>query len=75
MNATPATHYEPGRYELRVRGHLDDRWAAWFGGLALTHESDGTTTGFRPGSGTVGTLRPWSAGADGRSGGRDGCQS
>lgn len=33
-----------GRYELRVAGHLDDRWAAWFGGLTLTHEDDGTTT-------------------------------
>jgi len=39
----------PGRqaaacYELRVDGHLDDHWAAWFGDLNLTHESDGTTS-------------------------------
>jgi hypothetical protein len=33
----------PGRYEIRLEGHLDDRWAAWFDGLSLTHESDGTT--------------------------------
>ena len=33
----------PGRYEIRVKGHLDSRWAAWFDGLTLTHESDGTT--------------------------------
>jgi len=31
-------------YEIRVDGHLDDRWVAWFDGLDLTHESDGTTT-------------------------------
>jgi hypothetical protein len=33
----------PGRYEIRVKGHLDTRWAAWFDGLTLTHGSDGTT--------------------------------
>jgi hypothetical protein len=35
---------EPACYELRVDGHLDDRWSAWFGGLRLTHDSDGTTS-------------------------------
>lgn len=34
----------PAGYRLRVDGHLDDRWSAWFGGLALTHHSDGTTS-------------------------------
>jgi hypothetical protein len=33
-----------GSYELRVEGHLDDHWSAWFGGLSLAHEDDGTTT-------------------------------
>jgi hypothetical protein len=33
----------PVRYEIRVKGHLDTRWAAWFDGLALSHGSDGTT--------------------------------
>jgi hypothetical protein len=32
-----------GRYEVRVRGHLDNRWATWFDGLSLTHAGDGTT--------------------------------
>jgi len=32
-----------GRYELRVKGHLDVRWAAWFEGFSLTHPGDGTT--------------------------------
>ena len=27
-----------------MAGHLDDHWADWFNGLALHHESDGTTT-------------------------------
>lgn len=44
MSATPAgRHQNPGRYEIRVKGRLDARWAAWFDGLALTHSSDGTT--------------------------------
>jgi hypothetical protein len=34
---------EAGRYEIRVKGHLDPRWAAWFDGLSLTHDGDGTT--------------------------------
>jgi hypothetical protein len=33
----------PGRYEIRIAGHLDSRWAAWFDGLSLTNHSDGTT--------------------------------
>ncbi|TFV79602.1 hypothetical protein E4P40_18355 [Blastococcus sp. CT_GayMR20] len=35
---------EPERYEIRVRGHLGSRWAAWFHGMTLTHESDGMTS-------------------------------
>jgi hypothetical protein len=33
----------PGGYEIRIRGHLDDRWAARFERLELTREHDGTT--------------------------------
>jgi hypothetical protein len=32
----------PARYEIRVDGVLDDRWADWFGGVLV--ESDGTQT-------------------------------
>jgi hypothetical protein len=32
-----------GQYEIRLEGHLDNRWAAWFDGLSLTHDTDGTT--------------------------------
>ena len=34
---------EAGAYEIRVKGHLDGRWAAWFDGLVLTTDDDGTT--------------------------------
>ena len=46
----PATDRSPRRcselqrYEIRVQGHLDARWADWVDGLAFTHEGDGTTT-------------------------------
>jgi homoserine kinase len=39
----PASH-ATSHYELRIEGHLDDHWAAGFGGLTLVHEEDGTTT-------------------------------
>ena len=32
-----------GAYEIRLKGHLEPRWAAWFDGLSLTKTSDGTT--------------------------------
>lgn len=31
------------RYEVRVMGRLGPGWAAWFDGLSLTAEGDGTT--------------------------------
>ena len=31
-------------YELRVRGHLDDRLATWLGDLTVAHNPDGTST-------------------------------
>ncbi|MEJ2599206.1 MAG: hypothetical protein P8Z00_12795 [Anaerolineales bacterium] len=36
-------HYDPGYYEIRIKGHLDDQWADWFGGLTITPEEDGDT--------------------------------
>jgi hypothetical protein len=29
--------------EIRLRGHLEARWATWFDGLAITLDADGTT--------------------------------
>ena len=34
---------EAGRYEIRLTGRLDAHWAAWFGGLTVSRETDGTT--------------------------------
>lgn len=47
------------RYEIRVRGHLDDRWAVVFVGLALTRHADGSTvlTGAIDQAGLHGVLR------------------
>ena len=36
-------HYEPGLYEIRIKGHLADRWAKWFEGLTITREENGDT--------------------------------
>jgi len=30
-------------YELRVQGHLDDRWSDSLGGLSMRRQDDGTT--------------------------------
>jgi hypothetical protein len=46
MNKAPAptgNWHEAGRYEIRLKGYLEARWAAWFDGLSLTHHSDGST--------------------------------
>jgi hypothetical protein len=30
-------------YLIVVRGHLDDHWSAWFGGLTIAHNDRGET--------------------------------
>lgn len=32
-----------GRYEIRLAGRLDTRWATWFDGLTVSDAADGTT--------------------------------
>ena len=47
MTATDGSTRRPDGselHEIRVQGHLDDRWSDWMEGLVFTHESDGTTT-------------------------------
>jgi hypothetical protein len=34
---------EPAVYEIRLKGHLDQRWAGWFAGLTITLEENGET--------------------------------
>ena len=31
-------------YEIRIDGHLQDKWTEWFEGLTLTRDDDGKTT-------------------------------
>jgi hypothetical protein len=33
----------PHVYEIRVEGHLAERWSDWFEGLAIRREPDGET--------------------------------
>jgi hypothetical protein len=30
-------------YWIRVKGHLDPAWSAWFGGLSIMHDASGDT--------------------------------
>jgi len=36
-------HDESGLYEIRLKGHLNNRWANWFEGLTITLEENGDT--------------------------------
>ncbi len=36
-------YHEPGWYEIRLKGHLDQRWAARFESMGMSHACDGTT--------------------------------
>jgi hypothetical protein len=42
-DASTADQHEPGLYEIRIKGHLDRRWAKWFEGLSVTLEDNGET--------------------------------
>jgi hypothetical protein len=42
-NHAPSGADEGDRIAIRVQGHLSPRWSAWFDGLTVTTETDGTT--------------------------------
>jgi hypothetical protein len=42
-HALPEYHDKSGLYEIRLKGHLDDRWADWFGDVTITLEDNGNT--------------------------------
>ena len=42
-HALPEYHDESGLYEIRLKGHLSNRWANWFEGLTITLEDNGDT--------------------------------
>lgn len=41
MNNRPPINLQ--LYQIRLKGHLDSQWAAWFDGLTVTMEEDGNT--------------------------------
>jgi hypothetical protein len=43
IHTSTENHSEPGIYQIRLRGHLDDRWTGWFDGLTITLEDNGDT--------------------------------
>ena len=46
MDEPPTTNgMDPGAgcYRIRIQGRLEHRWNAWFDGMTLTPEADGTT--------------------------------
>jgi hypothetical protein len=42
QTSTP-DRFGAGRYEIRLAGHLDAHWDAWFDGLTVSPAGDGTT--------------------------------
>jgi len=34
---------QPSDFQIRIRGHLDCKWSAWFDGMVITLEKDGGT--------------------------------
>ena len=43
IHAPAEDQHEAELYEIRLKGHLDDRWVAWFEGLTLTRGDNGET--------------------------------
>ena len=43
INTSTKDQHKPGIYEIRIKGHLDDRWTDWFEGLNIILEGDGNT--------------------------------
>lgn len=35
-------------YEIKLKDHLDTKWAEWFYDMAIIHQDDGTTTLYGP---------------------------
>jgi hypothetical protein len=42
-HALPEYHDKSKLYEIRLKGHLNNRWANWFEGLTITLEDNGDT--------------------------------
>jgi hypothetical protein len=42
-HASTEVRYEPGLYEIRIKGHLEKRWVNWFEGMTITLTDNGDT--------------------------------
>ena len=42
-NRSVGDHHQAGLYEIRLKGHLADRWSGWFCDLTITLEEHGET--------------------------------
>jgi hypothetical protein len=42
-HAAMEDHDEPRLYEIRIKGHLNNRWAEWFEGMTITRGDNGET--------------------------------
>lgn len=38
-----STTHDPEWCEIRVQGHLDERWSSWFDGMTVTPEAGGVS--------------------------------
>ena len=43
MAASTEAHNQPERYEIRIKGHLDERWTGRFGGMTISLEDGGSS--------------------------------
>jgi hypothetical protein len=43
MNDSTPGLGDMGGYEIRTQGRIGESWSAWFEGMTLVHEADGTT--------------------------------
>ncbi len=43
IHGTPEAHDEPRLVQVRLKGHLAERWANWFEGMIITLEDNGDT--------------------------------
>jgi hypothetical protein len=35
--------YQPTKYIIRIKNHLDSHWEHWFDGMTITHTDEGVT--------------------------------
>ncbi|MEM6436612.1 MAG: hypothetical protein AAF773_22590 [Cyanobacteria bacterium P01_D01_bin.115] len=43
LRSSANDHHQPEQYEIRIKGHLDQRWSDWFEGFAIALTNNGET--------------------------------